>query len=65
MFVLTRLRAELHTTMESVGLRDKIKTLVNQLIEESGGVNAVDVEVLVAELRKRTGLMELRSEIFY
>ena len=51
--------------MESVGLRDKIKTLVNQLIEESGGVNAVDVEVLVAELRKRTGLMELRSEIFY
>ena len=38
--------------MESTGLRDKLRALVGQLIEEHGGVNAVHVDTLNAELRR-------------
>jgi hypothetical protein len=38
--------------MESTGQRDQLRILVSQLIEENGGVDAVHVDTLNAELRQ-------------
>jgi hypothetical protein len=38
--------------MESTGQRDRLRMVVSRLIEENGGVDAVHVDTLNAELRQ-------------
>ncbi len=46
-----RLRQELHTRLQSSGIRTQLENQVRQLIQQGGGVNQVDVETMSKQLR--------------